>query len=117
MAGTPQDLKVMSTSGSSILVSWRRPTPSNGRVTHYTVSVKDNVTQDRKVFVVKESLAAADGHVSHELRDLVENRYYQIYVTASTRVGESRPSRQLSVAPVSKSEFEAMFINKCVFLK
>lgn len=39
-----QDIKAASVSASSILVAWRRPVPSNGRISHYVVTVKDGKT-------------------------------------------------------------------------
>ena len=41
-----QEFKAVSTSGSSILVVWRKPTPSSGRIANYVIQVKDSVDQE-----------------------------------------------------------------------
>ena len=46
VAGVPQKVKVLSLTRSSLLVVWRRPSPANGRITHYTVTIKDTTTKE-----------------------------------------------------------------------
>ena len=46
VAGVPQNVKVLSLSSTSLLVVWRRPSPPNGKIAHYTVSIKDTVSKE-----------------------------------------------------------------------
>lgn len=41
---------------------------------------------------------------AYQVGNLLENRLYQVSVTASTKMGESRPSQLLSAAPTAKSK-------------
>ena len=49
-----QEFKAVSTSGSSILVVWRKPTPSSGRIANYVIQVKDSVDQETVRFEIFE---------------------------------------------------------------
>lgn len=42
--------------------------------------------------------------LEHQIGQLVENRLYEISVTAKGRAGESRPSKTLTISPVAKSK-------------
>jgi hypothetical protein len=45
----------------------------------------------------------SDNALEHQIGQLVENRPYEISVTAKGRAGESRPSRTLTISPAAKS--------------
>lgn len=38
--GPPAAIKVLVSSGTSILISWKRPDEPNGEISHYTVYIK-----------------------------------------------------------------------------
>ena len=88
----------MSVGSRSIMASWRSPSPPNGQITHYSLVLQDGETQNRTRVTVKNGR-----RLTFEFGDLIEKRLYQAYVTASTKIGESLPSRIVTMAPSSKS--------------
>lgn len=124
--GSVQDLKVVSLSGSSVVMVWRRPTPPSGRIGHYIIQVKDTVSQEtvssnlicltittllQKLCWVlqKKFLYQGNELLSYQVGHLVENRLYEVSVTARGRLGESKSTRTLTVSPSSKSNLIQLF--------
>jgi hypothetical protein len=117
------EVKAVSVSSTSILVTWRRPTPPSGRIAHYVIQIKDTMTQDVVRFIKFQNLEfvffihsktfdqqtrfmqhETENTLEHQIGQLVENRLYEISVTAKGRAGESRPSKTLTISPVAKSK-------------
>jgi len=110
VAGVPQNVKVLSLSSTSLLVVWRRPSPPNGKIAHYTVSIKDTVSKETKRFNVDDV-----EEPTHQVGNLLESRLYHVTVSATTKVGESRPSPILSASPAAKSGVKIAEFSRTVF--
>ena len=50
------EVKAVSVSSTSILVTWRRPAPPSGRIAHYVIQIKDTMTQDVVRFIKFQNL-------------------------------------------------------------
>jgi len=99
----PADLKVLSTSASSALVSWLPPVYPNGIMRKYTIYWKADDTESS----VKEKSFAPSGspdeeELSLEIRRLRENQKYTFWVTGTTSAGTGKSSKLKSVLISSK---------------
>ncbi|VVD02990.1 unnamed protein product [Leptidea sinapis] len=81
----PSEIKLLSQSSTSLLVSWKKPRQPNGRLLHYTVYCKSTA-----------STTAYDETHSLELKGLQEGRQYDVWVTASTVIGEGPETRRVT---------------------
>ncbi|XP_061704982.1 cell adhesion molecule Dscam2-like [Cydia pomonella] len=93
----PADIKVLVLSGSSLLVSWKRPEHSNGILLYYTVYVKPTSSNGPP-----QTYRVEEGRTSAEIKELGAGRSYEAWVTATTRAGEGAPSRRVSHTPSSR---------------
>ncbi|GBP46203.1 Down syndrome cell adhesion molecule homolog [Eumeta japonica] len=98
----PAEIKLVAQSASSLLVSWKRPAQTNGRLTHYTVYVKPAASNDgptaHKVEPTSDS-GVYELTQTLELKGLTVGRQYDVWVTASTAVGEGPVSSRATNAP------------------
>ncbi|XP_073960737.1 cell adhesion molecule Dscam1-like [Choristoneura fumiferana] len=92
--GPPADIKVLVLSGSSLLVSWKKPDHPNGELLYYTVYVKPTSSNGPP-----QTYRIEDLRTSAEVKDLVTGRSYEAWVTASTRAGEGAATRRVSHTP------------------
>ncbi|ODM92162.1 Down syndrome cell adhesion molecule-like protein Dscam2 [Orchesella cincta] len=91
----PADIKVVSLSSTSALVSWLPPTSSNGVITKYTVfwkSGESETVKEKQVVISSESNSEED-EFHLEIRRLRESLPYSVWVKASTSVGTGRATR------------------------
>ncbi|OWR47596.1 Dscam3 isoform B, partial [Danaus plexippus plexippus] len=97
----PSEIKLLVSSANSLLVSWKPPRP-NGRLLHYTVYSKLTASNDGPQIHrvdIESNIDAYEQTQSLELKGLVEGRQYDVWVSASTAVGEGPESRRVSNAP------------------
>ncbi|XP_061384730.1 cell adhesion molecule Dscam2-like [Danaus plexippus] len=97
----PSEIKLLVSSANSLLVSWKPPRP-NGRLLHYTVYSKLTASNDGPQIHrvdIETNIDAYEQTQSLELKGLVEGRQYDVWVSASTAVGEGPESRRVSNAP------------------
>ncbi|XP_058830387.1 cell adhesion molecule Dscam2 isoform X2 [Topomyia yanbarensis] len=90
----PAEIKALTLTADSILVSWLHPIHANGIITHFTVFSKEN----GQIGQTKSYLVRVDGKrpLHFEVRGLIENRRYDFWVTASTNKGEGDPTSVVS---------------------
>ncbi|XP_012553148.3 cell adhesion molecule Dscam2 [Bombyx mori] len=95
--GPPPLIKVLVSSSTSLLVSWKRPEQPNGEITHYTVHVKPvsstNAPQSYRVDATHESALTRES--SYSITGLITGRQYEVFVRAHTTAGEGTPSRRV----------------------
>ncbi|XP_045771663.1 Down syndrome cell adhesion molecule-like protein Dscam2 [Maniola jurtina] len=108
----PGGMKLIALSERSLRASWLPPLEPNGRLTHYSLYVKDlSGSQEPNITRVN---ACTDGEGTVEcmrpLRGLRAGRTYEAWVRASTNVGEGPPSAVVAcqtsaLAPARISSF------------
>uniref|UniRef100_T1JES5 Down syndrome cell adhesion molecule n=1 Tax=Strigamia maritima TaxID=126957 RepID=T1JES5_STRMM len=92
----PSDIKVFPVSAQSIITAWKSPTNRNGLITKYTVYVKQSGTMNEE----KIQKYTVLGNITfYEVANLKPSNTYQVWVSASTMVGESAKSRVVSQSP------------------
>ncbi|XP_065340090.1 cell adhesion molecule Dscam1-like isoform X3 [Cloeon dipterum] len=96
--GPPEQIKAVSMTSESILVTWARPARPNGIITRYHVYI-NAIQQSGPKEVIKE-VVFGDRDPTFEARRLKEFSTYEFWVTASTRVGEGQPSAKVTQSPV-----------------
>ncbi|XP_059473437.1 cell adhesion molecule Dscam2-like isoform X4 [Neocloeon triangulifer] len=96
--GPPEQIKAVSMTSESILVTWSRPARPNGIITRYHVYI-NAVQQSGPKEVIKE-VVFGDRDPTFEARRLKEFTTYEFWITASTRVGEGQPSAKVTQSPV-----------------
>ncbi|XP_060807714.1 cell adhesion molecule Dscam2 [Amyelois transitella] len=100
--GAPAQIKVLVSSASSLLVSWKRPEQPNGEITHYTVYVKPvsstSPPQSYRVETSQESLR----QLTFPLSGLSTGKQYEVFVRAHTTAGEGAPSNRVHAEMSSK---------------
>ncbi|KAL7024043.1 hypothetical protein ACKWTF_012881 [Chironomus riparius] len=87
----PANIKASALTAESILISWLPPIQRNGMIIHYTVYSKES---DRKG-QTRSNMVRVDENgfpCTFEARNLLENKKYDFWVTASTSVGEGEPT-------------------------
>uniref|UniRef100_T1JES3 Down syndrome cell adhesion molecule-like protein Dscam2 n=1 Tax=Strigamia maritima TaxID=126957 RepID=T1JES3_STRMM len=94
----PSDVKVFPVSAQSIIIAWKPPNRANGLITKYTVYEKQSgsTSKDIKKHEIRGNIT------NYQLTDLTPTETYQLWLTASTSVGESASSRVVSQSPNSK---------------
>ncbi|XP_022837454.1 Down syndrome cell adhesion molecule-like protein Dscam2 [Spodoptera litura] len=101
--GPPSAIKVLVSSPTSLLVSWKRPEEANGDITHYTVYVKPvsstNSPQNYRVEAAQETNLR---QLTCPVSGLAPARQYEVFVRAHTAVGEGTPSNRLHIELTSK---------------
>ena len=85
LPNAPRDLKALSISHETILITWLPPLNTNGQITQYKIYVKDVKLSREKSFSVEATKNSFPVH------GLVGGRY-DFWVTASTLVGEGPAS-------------------------
>ncbi|XP_052752731.1 cell adhesion molecule Dscam2-like isoform X2 [Galleria mellonella] len=100
--GPPSPIKVLVSSPTSLLVSWKRPEQPNGEITHYTVYVKPvsstSSPQSYRVEPSQETLR----QLTFPLSGLSTARQYEVFVRAHTAAGEGTPSNRVHASLSSK---------------
>ncbi|VVC34250.1 Hypothetical protein CINCED_3A009503 [Cinara cedri] len=94
--GPPDNIKALTVTSSSILVSWTPPKQPNGVVIKYTVYVKHNKVVDKEIVF-------GDKSSKIEVRRLKEFQRYEFWVTATTMKGEGQPSFRVNQSPNSRA--------------
>lgn len=95
----PAEIKLLSQSSTTLLVSWKRPRQPNGRLLHYTVYCKPTASNDGPQAIrvdVQSTSEAYERSQTVELKGLIEGRQYDVWVTASTAIGEGPESRRVT---------------------
>ncbi|XP_054926091.1 cell adhesion molecule Dscam1-like isoform X1 [Dermacentor andersoni] len=83
----PEDLKVLIVSATSLLVAWKPPVHRNGLITMYSIYAKTLDKQNATVKLVPTS------KLEYNLTLVPRNTRVEVWVTASSRVGEGPPSK------------------------
>ncbi|KAI8423542.1 hypothetical protein MSG28_012636 [Choristoneura fumiferana] len=95
--GPPSAIKVLMSSPTSLLISWKKPTQPNGEITHYTVHVKPvsstSSPQSYRVDATQESNLSR--HLTFPLSGLTTGRQYEVFVNAHTVAGEGIASNRV----------------------
>ncbi|KAL4716781.1 hypothetical protein ACJJTC_001937, partial [Scirpophaga incertulas] len=87
----PAEIKLLSQSSNTLLVSWKKPKEPNGRLLNdgpQTLRIDSQQTME-----------AYEKTQTVELKGLIEGRQYDVWVTASTAVGEGPESRRVTNTP------------------
>ncbi|XP_026316076.1 Down syndrome cell adhesion molecule-like protein Dscam2 [Hyposmocoma kahamanoa] len=98
----PAEIKLLSQSSNTILVSWKKPRQPNGRLLHYTVYYKPTASNDGPQTIRVDSIQLTEAYErtqTLELKGLDTGQQYDVWVTASTAVGEGPESRRVSNTP------------------
>ncbi|KAI8423609.1 hypothetical protein MSG28_012677 [Choristoneura fumiferana] len=98
----PAEIKLLSQSSNTLLVSWKKPNQPNGRLLHYTIYCKPTASNDGPQSYRIDSQPTTDAYEktqTMELKGLTEGRQYDVWVTASTAVGEGPESRRVTNTP------------------
>ncbi|CAG4944890.1 unnamed protein product, partial [Parnassius apollo] len=99
---TPAEIKLLSQSSNTLLVSWKKPKHPNGRLLHYTVYCKPTASNDGPQVIrvdAEETIDVYEKTQTLELKALYEGRQYDVWVTASTAVGEGPESKHVTNTP------------------
>ncbi|XP_075747886.1 cell adhesion molecule Dscam1-like isoform X3 [Rhipicephalus microplus] len=83
----PEDVKVLTVSATSLLVAWKPPVHRNGLITMYSIYAKTQEKQNATVKLVPTS------KMEYNLTLIPRNTRVEVWVTASSRVGEGPPSK------------------------
>ncbi|KAJ2944867.1 hypothetical protein O0L34_g1758 [Tuta absoluta] len=95
--GPPAAIKVLVSSSSSILVSWKRPDQPNGEITHYTVYVKPVSSTISPQSYRVEPQDNLFRQLSFPVTGLTAGRQYEVFVRAHTAAGEGVPSNRVHI--------------------
>ncbi|XP_049880957.1 Down syndrome cell adhesion molecule-like protein Dscam2 [Pectinophora gossypiella] len=98
----PAEIKLLSQSSHSLLVSWKKPRQPNGRLLHYTVYCKPTASNDGPQTIRVEAPSNTEAYErtqTIELKGLDMGQQYDVWVTASTAVGEGPESRRVTNTP------------------
>ncbi|XP_050520954.1 cell adhesion molecule Dscam2-like isoform X2 [Daktulosphaira vitifoliae] len=94
--GSPENVKALTVTSNSVLVSWTPPIKSNGIIIKYVVHVKHNK-------VIEKEIVFGEKNTKIEVRHLKEFQRYEFWVTASTTAGEGQPSFRVIQSPNSRA--------------
>ena len=98
MPDPPERVKAVVKAANAVVLSWTPPRRSNGRITKYTVHVRQVLMGDRSSSpIVKGTVPATRLH--YDIVDLNKDHTYEAWVTAATKVGAGRQSRTVPLAP------------------
>ncbi|KAF9800049.1 hypothetical protein SFRURICE_014054 [Spodoptera frugiperda] len=101
--GPPAAIKVLVSSPTSLLVSWKRPEEANGDISHYTVYVKPvSSTSSPQNYRVESTQETNLRHLTFPVSGLSTGRQYEVFVRAHTAVGEGTPSNRVHIDLTSK---------------
>ncbi|KAJ0171737.1 hypothetical protein K1T71_012500 [Dendrolimus kikuchii] len=102
--GPPSPVKVLVSSATSIIVSWKKPEQPNGEISHYTVYVKplSSTSSPQSYRVDSTQDSSLSRHLTFPLNGLVTGRQYEVFVRAHTSAGEGTPSSRVHVDLTSK---------------
>lgn len=91
----PSSIMVVPASESSVVVAWKPPIHINGLLKKYDVYVR-KIYSPTKVF---EKFTMSPSESFFEVKNLSQDYRYEFWVTASTSVGESVPSKVIAQHP------------------
>jgi len=97
--GAPQSVKALAMTESSILVSWQEPQEPNGRITQYTVYLRE-IDLSRKTSPKSFKVNAVQ--MSYHVDNLDQKSRYEFWVNAHTTIGEGAPSSKGTISPSSR---------------
>ncbi|CAL4122421.1 unnamed protein product, partial [Meganyctiphanes norvegica] len=97
--GAPENLQLRVMSETRVLVRWEPPSGCHGTISHYTLSY----TQRNKPQVDLHVRAGDMENTWKEINDLTPGIRLEVWLTASTMMGESGPSTRISVLPTQTS--------------
>ncbi|EFN71841.1 Down syndrome cell adhesion molecule [Camponotus floridanus] len=86
--GPPAGIKALALTAESILVSWLPPLQPNGNVSKYTVYSREAGSNNHNAHTMHEPPLSPTDTLTMELRDLVERKSYEFWVSATTGLGE-----------------------------
>ncbi|CAG5030988.1 unnamed protein product [Parnassius apollo] len=102
--GPPSAIKLLVSSPTSLLVSWKKPDQPNGEITHYTVYVKPvsstGAPQNYRIDATQESNLSRQ--FTFPLTGLSTGRQYEVFVRAHTPAGEGSPSNRVHAELTTK---------------
>ncbi|XP_053620257.1 cell adhesion molecule Dscam2-like [Plodia interpunctella] len=101
----PSEIKLLVQSSNSLLVSWKKPNQPNGRLLHYTIYCKPTASNDGPQTIRTDAQQTHDAYErtqAVELKALSDGRQYDVWVTASTVVGEGPDSKHVTNTPSQK---------------
>ncbi|KAL0810757.1 hypothetical protein ABMA28_010074 [Loxostege sticticalis] len=90
--GPPSAIKVVVSSSSSLLVSWKRPDQPNGEITHFTVYAKPVSSTGAPQSYRVEANQEQSRQLTFPLTGLSSGKQYEVFVRAHTAAGEGSPS-------------------------
>lgn len=95
---SPERIKFVASSESSVIISWLPPRRQNGIITRYTVYIRI-MDKGQEVKIVKDNVPAQRHYF--EVKELKPSETYEAWVTASTRIGQgqSTPVIKLMASP------------------
>ncbi|KAL1110190.1 hypothetical protein AAG570_008267 [Ranatra chinensis] len=97
--GTPANIKVMSTSSSSLTVSWTPPFQPNGKITGYCIYWK-SLDGGKERDSSKKRIPPTQTHF--QLNQLSKSGTYEVWVTAYTKVGEGQSTHPVYATPSNR---------------
>nr|XP_024214159.1 Down syndrome cell adhesion molecule-like protein Dscam2 isoform X8 [Halyomorpha halys] len=97
---SPTAIKALAMSEDSILISWKPPAQPNGIISQYAVYIKEE-SKGRKPDDVR-SQKIPPYQMTYEASGLNKDEKYEFWVTASTNIGEGRPSKPVILTPNNK---------------
>ncbi|RVE45570.1 hypothetical protein evm_009767 [Chilo suppressalis] len=98
----PAEIKLLSQSSNTLLVSFKKPKQPNGRLLHYTVYCKPTASNDGPQTIRIDAQQTTDAYEKTQtvdIKGLSEGRQYDVWVTASTVIGEGPESRRVTNTP------------------
>lgn len=102
-------------SADSILISWRPPAEPNGIVEYYTVYQRqagEDVTPKSQKIVPN----LKNQNLSYQAKNLDSNLKYEFWVTASTTIGEGRPSKNVTVSPNANGKYSLFRLRALIIM-
>ncbi|GAB6024302.1 hypothetical protein CHUAL_008994 [Chamberlinius hualienensis] len=95
--GPPSAIKALVMSSDAILLSWRPPSSPNGLITKYTAYIRSSAKGNQKGV----SHTVPPTQLYYECRGLEEELHYDLWITASTSVGEGEATDVINQSPTS----------------
>ncbi|XP_024082904.1 Down syndrome cell adhesion molecule-like protein Dscam2 isoform X2 [Cimex lectularius] len=95
----PTNIKVLSTSLTSLTVSWTRPNKPNGKITSYTVywrTLEGGKGRD------PEKKRVPPTQTFYQIAQLSKSGTYELWVAASTRIGEGHHTHVVYATPSNR---------------
>ena len=104
MPGPPAGIKALAQTGESILVSWLPPIKPNGHISYYTIFSREAGRIGKHT---SYTFRAEDSSVKYglilEIRNLIEDKLYEFWVSATTNVGEGESTPNVVQSPKSRA--------------